>query len=229
MRTTVLGAIASCAALAVASAAQAATISHVWDFTTYPGGFSQFQEHYVSAFDSSLGTLTRVELSMVVDVDLTITWANASRPGIEILGFWRSQGDTFAHAYPEPEAAPFGVGTGNLGEIFLYQRPGGHAGTLTGSGHFEATGYSDLASVTDLDNWIDADRVRMTYVEDYLAIWDLAESVDFAVAGSAVNRMTLSYIYSPAVPEPATWALMILGFGAVGAISRQSRSRRARA
>lgn len=32
---------------------------------------------------------------------------------------------------------------------------------------------------------------------------------------------------APAVPEPATWALMLLGFGAVGFQMRRSRTRRA--
>lgn len=33
-------------------------------------------------------------------------------------------------------------------------------------------------------------------------------------------------LYAQAVPEPATWALMILGFGAVGAAMRRSRANR---
>jgi hypothetical protein len=38
-------------------------------------------------------------------------------------------------------------------------------------------------------------------------------------------RLTLTYDYTPssAVPEPATWAFMIVGFGAVGAAMRSAR------
>jgi len=39
---------------------------------------------------------------------------------------------------------------------------------------------------------------------------------------SGFYRFTLSAV--PAVPEPATWAMMILGFGFVGAAMRQRRA-----
>jgi hypothetical protein len=36
-------------------------------------------------------------------------------------------------------------------------------------------------------------------------------------------RYTLTYNCTPAVPEPATWAMLLLGFGAVGFAMRRSR------
>lgn len=41
--------------------------------------------------------------------------------------------------------------------------------------------------------------------------------------GNGSFRGTLSFANVPAVPEPGTWALMLLGFGAVGFSMRRSR------
>lgn len=43
------------------------------------------------------------------------------------------------------------------------------------------------------------------------------------VAKSAGKQDMLFWTYSPAVPEPATWAMMIVGMGAIGASLRQAR------
>ena len=46
----------------------------------------------------------------------------------------------------------------------------------------------------------------------------------FAVTGNGADTLTIS-----AVPEPAAWALMILGFGALGGVLRAQRKSRAAA
>ncbi|NJC05897.1 hypothetical protein GGQ97_001690 [Sphingomonas kaistensis] len=53
---------------------------------------------------------------------------------------------------------------------------------------------------------------------------------NFSPAGSgiqALNQVRLNLVPAPAVPEPGTWALMLLGFGAVGTAIRRSRRRNA--
>jgi hypothetical protein len=54
---------------------------------------------------------------------------------------------------------------------------------------------------------------------------------NFQPSGSgiqALNQVRLNLIPAAPVPEPGTWALMLLGFGAVGTAMRRSRRRNAR-
>ena len=61
----------------------------------------------------------------------------------------------------------------------------------------------------------------------------LSQSFGFAVAGGAtfgadrLGRVTVAAA-TPAVPEPATWAMMMLGFGGVGYAMRRRPAQRAR-
>lgn len=49
-------------------------------------------------------------------------------------------------------------------------------------------------------------------------------AIDFLSAGPVNYTVTISQL-GAAVPEPAAWGLMILGFGAIGAAMRRSRKR----
>ena len=42
--------------------------------------------------------------------------------------------------------------------------------------------------------------------------------------GEALGTLTVQYLYLDPIPEPATWGMMILGFGMVGATMRRRRS-----
>jgi len=53
-----------------------------------------------------------------------------------------------------------------------------------------------------------------------IALWDNDLGVDLEY-GSGSFTVTRAYTAAAAVPEPATWAFMILGFGAAGAILRR--------
>ena len=66
--------------------------------------------------------------------------------------------------------------------------------------------------------------------------WDWGTRINFDFGGATVNQIVISssdFSYeldnvagavSGAVPEPATWAMMIVGFGAVGAMIRRRRN-----
>lgn len=217
--------VAAGAALWVGSA-QAAVVSHAWDFTTLPTygyGYGDYQQAIVPAFDKALGTLNQVDLTVSVDVDLTLTWANASHPTFEVLGGWSSTGDLDAFARPVPEMAPYGIGTTNIGEFLIYQHPAGYAGSLNYSGHYVGVGGTGPILDPDDSIWVTSDHVVLGYQEKFYGLWDSGDFVDFNVAGSAVHRMTLTYIYTPSVPEPEAWSLILLGFGLAGAGIRRHR------
>jgi len=72
------------------------------------------------------------------------------------------------------------------------------------------------------------------YLGDTSQAWDWGKRVNFDFGGFNVNRIVLSSTANSfevdtaagtfqAVPEPATWAIMILGFGAMGAVLRRRR------
>ncbi|HYF29464.1 MAG TPA: PEPxxWA-CTERM sorting domain-containing protein, partial [Candidatus Paceibacterota bacterium] len=48
-------------------------------------------------------------------------------------------------------------------------------------------------------------------------------SVTYLLDGNVVGSGNLEILGAGAVPEPATWAMMILGFGAVGSLVRRRR------
>jgi len=56
-----------------------------------------------------------------------------------------------------------------------------------------------------------------TYSGVYTDIWG---DVDYDVAGVKIGELATG-----GVPEPATWALMLMGFGAIGATLRAPRKR----
>jgi hypothetical protein len=52
-------------------------------------------------------------------------------------------------------------------------------------------------------------------------------SVTYALVGSGITfgTSTITQVAAPSVPEPATWAMMLLGFGAAGLAFRRRRPR----
>ncbi|RXR28969.1 PEPxxWA-CTERM sorting domain-containing protein [Sphingobium fluviale] len=68
---------------------------------------------------------------------------------------------------------------------------------------------------------------RISYFNFDFAPGSLASIGTFQSIGALNATMTVDYIAQPAVPEPATWALLILGFGATGQVLRTRRRRAA--
>ena len=60
-------------------------------------------------------------------------------------------------------------------------------------------------------------------------IFDFSAPVTSATFSSSSNAFEVASLAGGAVPEPATWALMLVGFGAAGATLRGSRRQRATA
>lgn len=79
------------------------------------------------------------------------------------------------------------------------------------------TGVGAGSSVIDLSAFAgQATRVRFNFYADYAAQGPGVQFDNLRVYGEAAGS-------SGAVPEPATWAMMLLGFGAMGAAIRRRR------
>ncbi|WP_294045259.1 PEPxxWA-CTERM sorting domain-containing protein [Sphingomonas sp.] len=87
------------------------------------------------------------------------------------------------------------------GAVALSSMPTTNWSTTLGNSN---SGYRDLSSTGFSQVWLVSASVLSTSRDD-----------GFKLAGLAVTRQI------PAVPEPATWAMMILGFGMVGASLRR--------
>ena len=58
----------------------------------------------------------------------------------------------------------------------------------------------------------------------YYAVWDGANAIKSVTFASSSNSFEVDALSGSAVPEPATWAMMITGFGLAGAAIRRRRN-----
>ncbi len=88
-----------------------------------------------------------------------------------------------------------------------------------------STGDSVLSGDASLAAWASGPALTFTGTggDVTLTIQDVTTSG--GVSNLALDNLSLSYIGGPtgAVPEPAAWAMMILGFGGVGGLMRRRR------
>lgn len=80
--------------------------------------------------------------------------------------------------------------------------------------------YAGIQAISNRSGSLDASH---TFSVDY----DLAKTV-FTATGASVGAAFLAENVSPAVPEPATWAMMLLGFGTIGFAMRRNKRAAAR-
>ena len=58
----------------------------------------------------------------------------------------------------------------------------------------------------------------------YYAVWDGSNAIKSVTFASSANSFEVDALSGSAVPEPATWAMMITGFGLAGAAIRRRRN-----
>lgn len=127
------------------------------------------------------------------------------------------------------------IAAGNFTDIFTFTLPasGLGSGTVT-------TSASILGSANDLD-FTSVTINGMTAPITTLAggLYEAAFTSSVPITGLSLNTLTvtgvsrgdgafggqLSFIPSGAVPEPATWAMMLVGFGAIGFAMRSAKRR----
>ena len=206
MRKLALG-LFGAAALAVSSVADASVIITFGGASPVPGN-NDFQ-----------GNLAGLGLTQLTTSGATLTLDEASLLTFELLGSESGYNDSFT-------AGTVSV-TEFTGLLDLFASP-----LLLGSDTFGA------GSLAGLLNFSSSQGVNATVGDDGFGIFlgandysGLLTNVfyigyDDQITGQDDNHddLILRVTVSPAIPEPATWAMMLLGFGAVGVAMRRRRA-----
>jgi len=213
--TNLLGMAALGAAFAAAGGAQAATFTYSTDFSSGVGA-----EWAISAPVNSGAAGILGELAGPGDVSATLSQssvgasaANAGTLTFDLLGFRSIDGaggfaDTFNLVINGATVfqAQFAMGGGG-GEVVIINSNGA---TYTGVGNLR----SIVVPFTVLAG---ANTLQFAYA-------NLQDGIDEAWGlDNVAFRATVADAPTGGVPEPATWAMMILGFGAAGTALRSRR------
>lgn len=119
----------------------------------------------------------------------------------------------------------FGLGSASLTASLGFLDPAGSATTNGSASYFRAGGIFTPGVFGGSLNWdMPSQSITAANGSAYTVSFQNLAGVAFGSHGGINATVTLDSV--AAVPEPATWALMILGFGAVaGAMRRRSAQR----
>lgn len=210
----ILGAVLLC----LAGAAQAETQTFSFSGSGFPksGGFT------ITGFDGTLGTLDKAVLTTSGTVTVTVRPTGPYAPTVQ-YNFQSSEG-----IYQADGPATYG-GTGLKGSgTVSYTNPNGpnpdfsYVFPLSGSSDTTYTTAVQLAQFTNktINGYFLFDQPG-----GFLTNNGTVVSYDFSnVSATANGSGSITYFYTPlrsALPEPTSWALMMLGTGAVGGALRR--------
>ena len=206
MRKMILGLVGA-AALAMGSTAANASVIITFGGTNPVPGNNDFQ-----------GNLAGLGLTLYTTTGATLTLTEDSLLTFEFLGSESGFDDTInAGAVSFTETSGFTPWSVTLLGSDMFS-----AGSLAGLINFSSTGPGANATVGDdgFGIFLGANDVSglMTNVF-YLGYDDQITNID-----DNHDDMIIRVTVSPAVPEPGTWAMMLLGFGAVGFAIRRRRA-----
>jgi hypothetical protein len=203
------------ASAVAASAASAATISYSYDDAA--GYFD------INRFDPSLGTLTgvKIDLQSVYDADIQVN-------SYDEEGFWVPA--RFDYSASIARTLKFGtlsmlVSYVGSGSVNLPRETFWSGFTVAGSTHQSYSGAAIDYFIGD-EPFNPGDRSiynisgNLVLLADGYGDWEWDDSGFY-------DKFRITYTYTPAgagaVPEPMTWAMMLVGFGAIGHAVRRRR------
>ena len=195
---------------------------------------SQDSNNPVAYFDSNLGTLQSVRLSASYSANgsYTVTHpytgicnGNSTGNAVVSYGFTVTNTDTYDFAFSN-----LYYSFPSYSSTTPYDLPSGQSQTtIYASGLVNGSNISSSQSI--LATFTKSGLSTFNAVASLNQIGYYAVSIgpaNFSQTGGAIGTYTLDYNYLPsavspisAVPEPATWAMMILGMGTVGYAMRR--------
>jgi len=197
-----------------------------------PAAAASYSESFGSSFagfNSSLGTLTRVKFDLSGTTTFAVT-LGADSSGDPPSGpvTYMVQNGAFLYAY---------LDGGGLFDVQPYLRQTGSGTADAVFGEFEITtsGLHGITQITDpallaafLDSHFTAHFFADPPFDGFLTVNGLPYGLDADFVDTDVNiGGTVTYYYRAlgGVPEPASWVMMVTGFGAAGAMVRRTRRR----
>jgi hypothetical protein len=210
-------AIAAMAAIVSASPAAAATIIQSGTIASSGPGSTTFG---VQQFNASLGTLDSITLLFSSSLTATGSVTNSSNsPGFYLLGTGATatlSGGGFNILQLDGPGIQF---------VFVPRNSSSAFSPVNGS----ASSSSTLAS-SSFAPFVGTGSTSLTFTSTSL-FWTLPGSGALSVSPLIGGNYTLTYDYTKAVvaavPEPATWMLMIVGVGMVGGSLRRRQRKTA--
>lgn len=224
--------------MCAASASDAATITYSRDlnFASIDGDYAigyQTVSANFPAFDPAMGKLNSVKFEYHSDIRTSVNISVNSGPGVVYHNTTTSLPDTAIIGDGNYYTNPYNSGyyndptfIPNLSDV-IYSR---HETFKDGDvGNFEFINIVNFtANFFSASDLYDFTHAKTFNFHEFISIDHYVESLRpecclrYQLESKA--RGSISVIYSYGVPEPATWALMLLGFGAIAAVMRRDRA-----
>ena len=181
----------------------------------------------VSQFNASLGTLVSVQVNLYSDFSGTFSVENLSKTSGTSVAFWASSDVELAAGLPANTISLTSNASQNFNNLSVYDKHNDFAGTSGASAAFGVVPVSTTVSYTD-------SATLAAFIGNGTLHAGVSGSTDGGTTGGGnINSFigtnidthaTVTYTYVSAVPEPASYGMLLAGLGVMGLVLRKRKS-----